>query len=303
VSVADRGLAGRLWFSAHGLFLTSLIAALATTPFAVYHFQRAAPLALLANLAAMPVVGLLVMPAALFAVILMPFGLESFALVPMGWGIEWMVFVGEVTADWSEGWGGIPAVPAASLLLVVVGFLWLALWRERWRLLGLVAMLLAVPVALTAPRPDILVDPDGRTVAVRGSDGRYAIVNPKADRFAAEYWLRADADLRTIEDGVSSGVACDDLGCVARLAEAAPVAVGSGPAAFEDDCRLAAVVVSRYRAPSTCSETATVIDRNALSAGAHALYRIDDDDSGAPRFRIETAFPPGPRRPFMPPLQ
>ena len=107
-SLADRGLAGRLWFSAHGLFLTSLIAALATTPFAIYHFQRAAPLALLANLAAMPVVGLLVMPAALFAVILMPLGLESAALIPMGWGIDWFVLVGEVTAEWSAGLGRHP---------------------------------------------------------------------------------------------------------------------------------------------------------------------------------------------------
>ncbi len=104
-NLADRGLAGRLWFSAHGLFLTSLIAALATTPFAIYHFQRAAPLALLANLAAMPVVGLLVMPAALFAVILMPLGLESLALVPMSWGIDWFVRVGEVVAEWSAGLG------------------------------------------------------------------------------------------------------------------------------------------------------------------------------------------------------
>ena len=41
-----------------GLFLTSLIAGLATAPFGAYHFQRVAPLTLVANLAAMPVVGI-----------------------------------------------------------------------------------------------------------------------------------------------------------------------------------------------------------------------------------------------------
>ncbi|HET7717364.1 MAG TPA: ComEC/Rec2 family competence protein [Bauldia sp.] len=302
-TLADRGLAGRLWFSAHGLFLTSLIAALATTPFAIYHFQRAAPLALLANLAAMPVVGILVMPAALFAVLLMPFGLEHLALVPMGWGIDWVVLVGEMVAGWSEGWGGIRAVPAAALLLVVAGFLWLALWRERWRLLGLVPMLAAIPVALAAPQPDILIDAGGRVVAVRGGDGRYAVVNPKSNRFAAEYWLRADADPRQIEDGVSEGVACDGLGCVARLADGTRVAVGSAPGAFADDCRLAEVVVSRFRAPPWCHDAAVVIDRNALArGGAHALYRIPAGDGAEPGFRIETAFPEGVRRPFMPPL-
>jgi competence protein ComEC len=171
-SAADYGPVGRLWRAAYGLFLTSLIAALATTPFAIYHFQRAAPLALLANLAAMPVIGILVMPAALFSVILMPFGLELLALVPMGWGIDWMVAVGEVTAAWSEGWGGIPAVPASALLFVVVGFLWLALWGERWRLAGLVPMLVAIPIALGAPRPDVLIDAGGRTAAGRATPTR-----------------------------------------------------------------------------------------------------------------------------------
>jgi hypothetical protein len=47
-----------------------------------------------------------------------------------------------------------------------------------------------------------------------------------------------------------------------------------------------------------------VIDRSALSAGgAHALYAIPDAAAGSPRFLVETAYPPGPRRPFMPPVQ
>jgi competence protein ComEC len=303
--LGDRGLAGRLWLSASGLFLTSLIAGLATTPFAVYHFQRAAPLTLLATLTAMPVVGVVVMPMALFAVILMPFGLESLPLAPMGWGIDWVMLVARVTAEWSEGWGGVRAAPAAALVLVVGGFLWLALWRERWRVGGLLPILAAIPLALLAPRPDILVDAGGETAAVRGADGRYGIIGVKADRFAVENWLRADADTRTVDDDLSAGVACDDIGCVAGLADGASVAVGLAPAAFVDDCMLAAVVISRYRAPARCADMAVVIDRAALAeGGAHALYREPGGEAAAPAarpvFRIETAYPPGPRRPFMP---
>jgi competence protein ComEC len=77
------------------------------------------------------------------------------------------------------------------------------------------------------------------------------------------------------------------------------VAVGKSPAALADDCRLATVVVSRFRAPDGCA-AAVVIDRDALTqGGAHALYRIAGD--GPPRFRAETAYPPL-RRPFMPPV-
>ena len=298
------GPAGRVWLWATGLATASILAGLATAPFAIYHFHRAAPLTLLANVVAMPVVDLVVMPMAMFAVVMMPFGLEFLPLAPMAWGIEWMMLVAGTVADWSAGWGGVPAVPLVSLLLVVAGFLWLALWRERWRLLGIVPMIVALPLAAAAPMPDILINGSGTTVAVRNSNGRYSIVNPKADRFAAEYWLRADADPRSLDDDdVTDGVACDAIGCVARLSDGTRVAVGSSPAAFEDDCRLSGLVISRYRAPSGC-RGATVIDRPALSeAGAHVLYAVPEAPAGSSQFRIETAYPPGPRRPFMPALQ
>ncbi len=301
---ASHGPANRLWRWAVGLVTASLLAGFATVPFAIYHFQRAAPLSLVANVVAMPVIDLVVMPMALFSVILMPLGLEALPLAPMGWGIEWMMHVARHVAAWSTGWDTVRATPLASLMFVVAGFLWLALWRERWRLLGIVPMVLALPIAAAATMPDILINGSGTTVAVRSNGGRYSIVNPKADRFAAEYWLRADADPRSLDDDVSAGVTCDEDGCVARFLDGTRIAVGSSPAAFADDCRLSGLVVSRYSAPSWCEDAATVIDRKALAeGGAHALYASPGAPAGSPQFRIETAYPPGARRPFMPPVQ
>ena len=47
------------------LLLASLVAGLATTPYAAFHFHRVTPYGVLANLAAMPVVSAVVMPAGL----------------------------------------------------------------------------------------------------------------------------------------------------------------------------------------------------------------------------------------------
>ncbi|WP_421723671.1 ComEC/Rec2 family competence protein [Bauldia sp.] len=294
------GVWGRGWFYVKGLFVTSLIAGAATTPFAVYHFQRAAPLTLIANLLAMPAVALLVMPMALFAVVLMPLGLESLPLTVMGWGLDWVVGVARVVAGWSHGWGGVPAPPSTALLLVVVGFLWLCLWRERWRWFGIIPILLAIPVVVLAPRPAILIDAGGRVAAVRGEAGRYQVIGAKDNRFVTDMWLRADADPRSArDDGIDAGVRCDPLGCTAALADGRLVAVSQERAALAEDCRLAAVVVSRFAAPDICATSgAMVIDGPALRAhGAHALFT--DDDGEAPGFRIETAYPAN-RRPFMP---
>src|ERR1044071_9350540 len=58
------------------LLLASLVAGLATMPYAAFHFHRVTPYGVLANLAAMPVVSALVMPAGLLGLIAMPFGFD-----------------------------------------------------------------------------------------------------------------------------------------------------------------------------------------------------------------------------------
>jgi competence protein ComEC len=79
------------------------------------------------------------------------------------------------------------------------------------------------------------------------------------------------------------------------------VAVTSRAAGFDEDCRRAAIVVSRLPAPAGCASLAVVIDRDRLARfGAHALYREGSDAKGRPVFRVTTAYP-AVRRPFMPP--
>src|SRR5438270_13685620 len=69
------------------LLLASLIAGLATTPYAAFHFHRIAPYGVLANLAAMPVVSAVVMPAGLLGLVAMPFGFGRLFWAIMGVGI------------------------------------------------------------------------------------------------------------------------------------------------------------------------------------------------------------------------
>jgi competence protein ComEC len=75
------------------LLLASLVAGLATTPYAAYHFHRLAPYGVLANLLAMPVVSALVMPMGILGVVTMPFGFDAVFWRLMGDGIDWMIRV------------------------------------------------------------------------------------------------------------------------------------------------------------------------------------------------------------------
>ncbi len=76
----------RLALATFGIIATSVLAGLATTPVGLHHFGRLQLYGVAANALAVPVTSLLVMPAGMAAVALMPFGLEELVLAPMGWG-------------------------------------------------------------------------------------------------------------------------------------------------------------------------------------------------------------------------
>ncbi len=177
-----------------GLVFTSIVAGGATTPYAAYHFNRVTPYDLLANLAAVPAMGLMIAPAAIAAGVLAPLGLASPALWLMGEGIEWVLDV----AHWVTGLPGaarpVPAAPAAVLPLISLGGLWLFLWRGRWRLAGLAGIAAALVLWVApGPRPEVLIAPGGRLVGVLGPEGR-ALDHKRAQSFAAKTWLRRDGD-------------------------------------------------------------------------------------------------------------
>lgn len=265
------GVARRLGLVAAGLVTTSLLGGLGSTPFALYHFQRMALLSILANVAASPITDFIVMPLSLFAVLLMPFGLDGLLMPWIDRGISAILWIAATVSAWSGDSGGAAMPSVLALLVFVAGFLWIALWKERWRWLGLLPLAIGGVLALAPARPDILVAADGTQVALRQADGRLAILARKPDAFVTDIWLRADGDPRTTRAAGKAGLAgstnCDPFGCVGSLPDGRKVAWAGDRAALEEDCRIAALVVTPLAAPAGCSRTAMVIDRALLSEG------------------------------------
>jgi competence protein ComEC len=256
------------------LMVASLLAGLATTPYAAYHFHRVAPYGVLANLLAMPVVSAWVMPMGILGVIAMPFGFDAQCWRLMGYGIEWMDTVALWVASLPGAFGRVTSFGTGPLLVLTAALLIIGLLKTPLRWGGLVLAAAAVLWMLDVPAPDVLVGNDGRSFAVRGSDGRFAVHHAGGDTFAIREWLAADGDGRDINDrGLAHGIACDPFGCVGRLADGARVAYALTADAFADDCREAVLVIAaRAPAPPDCA--AMVIDRDTWRArGAMALHR------------------------------
>ncbi len=274
------------------LTAASLIAGFATMPFAAFHFHRLAPYGVLANLAAMPAVSGLVMPAGLLGLLAMPFGLDGVFWQLMGFGIDWMTTMALAVAALPGAVGRVPAFGAGALLAMTLGIVVLGLLHTRLRLVGLAIVLLGIVWAALTPRADIVVAADGRAVGVRGGDGRIHVMRFDSDAFKIREWLAADADPRAPADpSLKDGVSCDQAACVVAMRGGALVSLVRRPDAFAEDCERAAVIVTTHQAPSSCE--ALVIDRTRLERqGALALRQTDAG------FRIEASRPRGHDRPW-----
>src|SRR4051794_36266629 len=258
------------------LTLASLVAGLATTPYAAFHFHRVTPYGVLANLAAMPVVSAVVMPAGLLGLVAMPFGFDGLFWAIMGIGIDWMIYVTQWVAALPGAVGRVPAFDIGPLIAASAGIILLGLLRTPLRWSGAVLVLMAALWAARVPQPDILISADGRNVGVRGQDGRLHLmhaVKGSRDSFLLKEWLAADADARTSADAsLTAGVSCDDLGCVMQPAGGGLVAQAFRPEALSDDCERAALIVTLRKAPASCA--ASVIDADRLRRqGAMVLRR------------------------------
>src|SRR3954453_16601499 len=178
------------------LVLASFVAGLATTPYAAFHFHRVTPYGVLANLLAMPVVSVLVMPAGLLGLLAMPFGFDGVFWWLMGLGIDWMIAVTRWVADLPGAIGRMAAFGIGPLIVSSAGIILLCLLRTPLRWSGAGVLALAIVWAVSVPRPDVLIAGDGRAVAVRASDGKLHLMRTGKDAFLLKEWLAADAHAR-----------------------------------------------------------------------------------------------------------
>src|SRR4030081_5606 len=118
-------------------------AGLATPPYAAFHFHRVTPYGVLANLAAMPVVSAVVMPAGLLGLVAMPVGVDGLFWGIMAVGIDWMIAVTQWVAALPGAVGRVPAFGIGPLIAASLGIILLGLLRTPLRYSGAVLVLMA----------------------------------------------------------------------------------------------------------------------------------------------------------------
>ena len=258
----------RLGRSGVRLLLATAFASAATASFMAADFHELSPYVLVGNPLTLTIIEVFAVPGALLGTVLYPLGLDAWVWQWVGLGIRIVMGAAGLLAAAPASTVHLRsfapwALPCLALALCSCVIWQTALWRATaipWLALGLLG-------AASGPRYDLVVAPTGEAAALRGSDGRLAIVG-KGNSFTAEQWLRADGDAREV--GLTVGPTlvpangrCDDSGCVAPGPGGQVLSVVADRSAFEEDCRRADIIVTSLLVPASCAAP-LVVDRSTL---------------------------------------
>ena len=292
-------------FASHlvALALTSALAGTASAPFGAYHFGRVQVYFVVANMIAVPLAALWVMPAGLVALLLLPFGLDWLAFAPMGWGAQAILWVARTTAGWPAATLDVPHMPPWGLAVTGLGIAWLGLWRSRFRLIGAPVIAMGLISPLLVRPPDLLVSADARLIGVRAGDTLYLQSASGAARFTRDAWAQYLAtgppqSIAKAGEQADGAIACQPDQCLLRPVAGARSALLVRGATHPDGCREAAVIVSAEPARGLCPRPwPALVDRFTVwRNGATAIWL------GAHRARVLTDRAYRGDRPWVPPV-
>lgn len=173
------------------LVLTSLLAGTATLPVVMAHFGVVQPFFVLANLLAVPLMGVWIMPLGLLALLAMPFHADAPFLHLMNSGVRVVLWLAHTVAGWPGARIAVPAMPGWGLGCVLLGLCWLCLWRGNWRWWGACAVLCGVLTPWLVPQPDILVSPDAQLMGVRDRTAVLVMGHARDARAITAAWSQA----------------------------------------------------------------------------------------------------------------
>jgi competence protein ComEC len=257
----------------------SLVAGLATGPFAIQHFNRVALYGLPANLITEPLSALVIMPFLALGALFETIGLGGPFLAVAGFGIELMVGAAEWFAQAPHATMTVSSAPKIALPVAFLGILWVCLMRGGLRWLGLPA---AFAISLW-PRPEaplLWIASDGATAAVRQGD-RAVLMRPDTKLFAAELWARRyGLDLPEDGEAALAGVFnCTGLGCRATYAAYPRLSVWwtirqPKPEVLAVMCANSDIVVMKARVdlPATCAKATVLRPQDFKTRGSAEVY-------------------------------
>lgn len=185
------------------LVLTGVVIEFALLPIGLFHFHRAGVYGALANVIAIPLTTFVSMPLIALALLFDAVG----AGAPFWWAAGVSLDLLLALARWVSAQPGsvtyLPAMGQGAFALFVAGGLWLALWKGRLRLYGLVPVACGIVAVAAISPPELLVSGDGRHVGITGlAEGELVVLRESRSDYTRQNLNELagmNGEVRTVE--------------------------------------------------------------------------------------------------------
>lgn len=188
--LVQTGLRGYLM----ALCVTTLVAGLATAPFVAYHFNMMSKLGFIANLFAVPLMGMLIVPLGLLSLI------EDFVIgsglvyVPLRYAIHALFYIGKTAAELQGAPIGISTPPVwvfSGMIAAMIGAVSLTQTPQR---VSLICVIVFLAIWARSERPVALVYEEWVAYLPEAAETRQ-VYPAKGNSFMRRSWLQRDGFL------------------------------------------------------------------------------------------------------------
>lgn len=260
------GIVRKVMLYIGGTALTSCLATLATLPITLYSFHHFSLHAVEANLLAIPLISLVIMPLAFLSCLLIPLGGGMIFLGILGKAIALLVYSATLISSWPGAHISVAQPPFSAFCIIILGGLWVALWQQSWRWLGLIPIFWGGALAFLKDPPHILVDGRGKVAALYDSSTLY-LNSKRRGKFTVESWAAAlGATKKEI-------LICEGESCQGKV-QGIPVYISTLKEA--QPCVSNAILIRLEPSQRSCPQALYVLDWYDLwKGGSHALWITD----------------------------
>lgn len=260
-----------------GIWFTSIIATIATAPFAIYHFHNISYMGPIGNMLAIPIFSLLLMPSALISLILMPLGLEAVAFIPLKYSISILLSSAHWTSSFHPAVITTGAINASSVFILMAGLIFIFFANKPLSYLGAALLIIAPISAAQFKKPDLYIGSSAEIIALRGDDQKLYAPTGRKGSFVLNNWLKADADTRSINHVRNNDyLLCDDTACSGKTA-ALRVTLIKSIAALEEACETADILIYKFTITIKCQKPKYILtQRNLTNSGSLSIYIKDE---------------------------
>lgn len=161
------------------ILMSSIFAQIPVLPLLIYSFNNFTPYNLITNMIAIPLSGFITIPLATFSILLFPFNLEKYLLIPASLSLNFILKLSEHIVNLPYSVLVVPSQPLIALFLMIFGFLWFALWEQKWKYFGIFLFALGIVLSFFKEYPDVIIDTDDKIVILVSKNNQLYISNSK----------------------------------------------------------------------------------------------------------------------------